>query len=60
MVNGLYKKTTNLVSEPKLRIEQFIAIQLLRDLLDIKNNACTLDNLKKNIYFTNAEQEYKS
>ena len=45
MVNGLYKNNTNLVSEPKLSHEQFIAIQHLRDLLDIKNNACTLENL---------------
>ena len=45
MVNGLYKNNTNLVSGPKLSHEQFIAIQHLRDLLDIKNNACTLENL---------------
>ena len=41
-VNGLSKNITNLVSEPKLSTEQLIVIQHLRNLLDIKNNACTL------------------
>ena len=43
-LNSLSKNITNLVSEPKLNTEQLIAIQHLRDLLDIQNNACTLDN----------------
>ena len=43
-LNSLPKNITNLVSEPKLSTEQLIAIQHLRDLLDIQNNACTLDN----------------
>ena len=41
-VNGLSKNITNLFSEPKLSTEQLIVIQHLRDLLDIKNSACTL------------------
>ena len=40
-VNSLSKNITNLVSEPKLSTEQLIVIQHLRDLLDIKNNACS-------------------
>ena len=43
-LNSLSKNITNLVSEPKLNTEQLIAIQHLRDLLDIQNNVCTLDN----------------
>ena len=43
-VNGLSKNITNLVSEPNLMTEQIIVIQHLQDLLDIKNNACTLDH----------------
>ena len=43
-LNSLSKNITNLVSEPKLNTEQLIAIQHLRDFLDIQNNACTLDN----------------
>ena len=35
-VNRISKNITNLVSEPKLGTEQLIAIQHLRDLLDIK------------------------
>ena len=46
-LNSLSKNITNLVSELKLSIEQLIVIQHLRDLLDIKNNACTLDNLSE-------------
>ena len=46
-VNGLSKSITNLVSEAKLSTEQLIVIQNLRDLLKIKNNACTLDNFSK-------------
>ena len=43
-INSLSKNITNLVSEPKLNTEQLIVIQHLRNLLGIKNNACTLDN----------------
>ena len=43
-VDGLSKNNTNLVSEPKLSTEQFIVIQHLKDFLDLKNNACTLDH----------------
>ena len=46
-VNRLPKNITNLVSKPKLSTEQLIVIQHLRDLLDIKNNACTLDNISE-------------
>ena len=46
-VNRLSKNITKLVSEPKLSTEQLIVIQHLRDLLDIKNNACTLDNFSE-------------
>ena len=42
-VNRLSKNITKSVSEPKLSTEQNIVIQHLRNLLDIKNNACTLD-----------------
>ena len=41
------KNITNLTSEPKLSTEQLIVIQILRDLLDIQNNACTLDNFSE-------------
>ena len=44
-LNNLSKNITNLVSEPKLSTEQLIVSQHLRDLLDIKSNPCTLDNL---------------
>ena len=40
-INSLSKNITDLVSEPKLSTEQRIVMQHLRDLLDIKNNACT-------------------
>ena len=46
-VNRLSKNITKLVSEPKLSTEQLIVIQHLRDLLDIKNNAGTLDNISE-------------
>ena len=47
-VNNLSKNITKLVSEPKLSTEQLIVIQhLWVDLLDIKNNACTLDNFSE-------------
>ena len=46
-LNSLSKNITNLVSGPKLSTEQLIVIQHLRDLLDVKNNACTLDNLSE-------------
>ena len=46
-VNRLSKNITKLVSEPKLSTEQLIVIQHLRDLLDINNNACTLDNFSE-------------
>ena len=46
-VNRLSKDIINLVSEPKLSTEQIIVIQHLRDLLDIKNNTCTLDNFSE-------------
>ena len=45
--NWLSKNITKLVSEPKLSTEQLIVIQHLRELLDIKNNACTLDNFSE-------------
>ena len=43
--NSLSKNITNLVSKPILSTKQFIVIQHLRDILDMKNNACTLDNI---------------
>ena len=46
-LNSLSKNITNLVSEPNLSTEQLIVIQHLRDLLDIKNNACTLDSFSE-------------
>ena len=46
-VYRLSKNITNLVSEPKLSTEQLIVIQHLRDLLDIKNNSCTLDHFSE-------------
>ena len=46
-VNSIFKNITNLVSVPKLSTGQLIVIPLLRDLLDIKNNACTLDNFSE-------------
>ena len=48
-VNRPSKNIAKLVSEPKLSTEQLIVIQHLRDLLDIKNNACTLGNFPKEI-----------
>ena len=46
-VNRLSKNITKLVSEPKLSTELLIVIQHLRDLLDIKSNACTLDHFSE-------------
>ena len=46
-LSSLSKNITNLVSELKLSTEQLIVIQHLRDLLDIKNNVCTLDNFSE-------------
>ena len=46
-VNRLSKNIVKLVSEPKLSTEQLMVIQHLRDLLDIKNNACTLGNFSE-------------
>ena len=44
---SLSKNITNLVSESKLSTGQLIVIPLLRDLLDKKSNACTLDNFSE-------------
>ena len=46
-VNRLSKNIVKLVSEPKLSTEQLMDIQHLRDLSDIKNNACTLSNFSE-------------
>ena len=46
-ISILFGMASSLVSKPKLSTEQLIVIQHLRDLLDIKNNACTLDNFSE-------------
>ena len=48
-VNSLSKNIKNLVSDPKLSTEQLIVIQHLRDLLNIQNNVCTLDNFSEEV-----------
>ena len=46
-LNSLSRNITNLVTESKLSTVQIIVIQHLLDLLDIKNDACTLHIFSK-------------